>query len=173
MSLNNNSNNNKAGSESFPLLFKTSDIDQSSNGTFLICDLSTEESSSYGSWSSSVSSTTDYHPDDITVFKQHDNYVSNDEDDIDVDVNVDASNNVDHYHHQDNYTSTTGNEEEESLVGLPLIESVVEEFNDITEAVLEELHKADEDVNYMIEMGLTRNFSLLHDDVVEASGVLH
>ena len=107
MSLNHNSNNNKAGSESFPLLFKTSDIDQSSNGTFLICDLSTEESSSYGSWSSSVSSTTDYHPDDITVFKQHDNYVSNDEDDIDVDVNVDASSNADHYHHQDNYTSTT------------------------------------------------------------------
>lgn len=173
MSLNHNSNNNKAGSESFPLLFKTSDIDQSSNGTFLTCDLSTEESSSDESWSSSVSSITDYHPDDITDFKQHDNYVSNDEDDIDVDVNVDASNNADHYHHQDNYTSTTGKEEEESLLGLPLIESVVEEFNDITEAVLEELHKADEDVNYMIEMGLTRNFSLLHDDVVEASGVLH
>ncbi|OEU19798.1 hypothetical protein FRACYDRAFT_182079 [Fragilariopsis cylindrus CCMP1102] len=171
MSLNHNSNNNKAGSESFPLLFKTSDIDQSSNGTFLTCDLSTEESSFDESWSSSVSSITDYHPDDITDFKQHDNYVSNDEDDIDVDVNVDASNNADHYHHQDNYTSTTGKEEEESLLGLPLIESVVEEFNDITEAVLEELHKADEDVNYMIEMGLTRNFSLLHDDVVEASGL--
>jgi drug/metabolite transporter (DMT)-like permease len=172
MSLNHNSNNNKAGSESFPLLFKRSDIDQSSNGTFLTCDLSTEESSSYGSWSSSVSSITDYHPDDVTDFKQYDNYVSNDEDEIDVDVDVDSDNNTDHHHHQDNYTTTTGNEEEESLLGLPLIEGVVEEFNDITEAVLEELHKADEDVNYMIEMGLTRNFSLLHDDVVEASGVL-
>jgi len=176
MSLNHNNNNtiDEVASESFPLLFKRSNIDQSSNGTFLTCDLSTEEESSYGSWSSSVSSITDYHPDDVTDFKQHDNYVSNDDDDDDVDVDADANNNVDDQHHQENDTTTTGNdEEEESLLGLPLIEGVVEEFNDITEAVMEELHKADEDVNYMIEMGLTRNFSLLHDDVVEASGVLH
>jgi drug/metabolite transporter (DMT)-like permease len=52
-----------------------------------------------------------------------------------------------------------------------MMDGVAEEFRDVTEAVLGELHKADEDHHYMIEMGLTRGLSILNDDVVEASGV--
>mmetsp|Transcript_25397 Transcript_25397/g.55803 ORF Transcript_25397/g.55803 Transcript_25397/m.55803 type:complete len:491 (+) Transcript_25397:149-1621(+) len=53
----------------------------------------------------------------------------------------------------------------------PLMDGVTEELHDITEAARREIHKADEDEMYMIEMGLTRSLSVIHDDVVEA-GVL-
>jgi len=130
--------------ESFPLLSKRSDSDYSSDGTFKTHDTS-DELSSCGS--------NEFHQGPSSIADYSLQY-SDDE-------------------HADEHEHEHGHGHEDCDEALPpLMEGVAEEFHDITEAALDELHKADEDENYMIEMGLTRNFSLLHDDVVEASGVL-
>jgi drug/metabolite transporter (DMT)-like permease len=54
-----------------------------------------------------------------------------------------------------------------------LLEGVVEDFHDITEAALEEFQKADKDENYMIEIRIARSTSLLREDLAEASDAFH
>ncbi|VEU41624.1 unnamed protein product [Pseudo-nitzschia multistriata] len=74
-------------------------------------------------------------------------------------------------HNDGDHTKLKSNNCEEPLQK-SLIEGLAEEFHDITEAALNEVYYVPDDENYMIEMGLTRNLSILHDDVVEASVLL-
>ena len=140
--------------ESTPLLSKNDGSDQSSDGTLKTYDTSEE------SLSSSLRSN-EFHPDPSSIVISLHGNVDNDSD------------NEDHKHEHIHEHGHGHKNDSEEIEGLPsIIEGVVEEFHDITEAAFDEIHKADEDENYMIEMGLTRNLSILHDDVVEASGVL-
>mmetsp|Transcript_26722 Transcript_26722/g.58577 ORF Transcript_26722/g.58577 Transcript_26722/m.58577 type:complete len:518 (+) Transcript_26722:419-1972(+) len=150
--------------ESTPLLSKNDGSDQSSDGTLKTYDTSEESSSS------SLRSN-EFHPDPSSIVISLHGSIDNGNDN----GNDNDNDNEDHKHeHIHIHKHGHGHENVcEEMEGLPsIIEGVVEEFHDITEAAFDEIHKADEDENYMIEMGLTRNLSILHDDVVEASGVL-
>jgi drug/metabolite transporter (DMT)-like permease len=54
-----------------------------------------------------------------------------------------------------------------------LMEGVVEEAQDILEAIMEELHEADKGDLHFLEMGLTRNLSILPGDMVDAASFLN
>jgi drug/metabolite transporter (DMT)-like permease len=57
------------------------------------------------------------------------------------------------------------------VVDASLIEDVVEEVYDVAEAILEELHDADEGDTHFLEIGLTRNSSILPGDIADAAAV--
>jgi len=158
---------NIVATEGFPLLSKRSDSSNSdhssTDGTIKTYDTYCfDELSSCGSNSNNSNEFHQDHQDHQGPSSIEDSSPHVDDDEHEAEHEAD---------HEAEYEDCDETETETETLP-PLMEGMAEEFHDITEAALDELHKADEDENYMIEMGLTRNFSLLHDDVVEASGVL-